>query len=211
VARLNNSTRAERSRALIRDEGSAESLIESWEAECKLTQAAARGRPDAQRQLLQRALPVVRRTVRYLLRSSQDVDDAVQSSLLAVLDSAGRFAGRASLNTWVTRITTRTTLRYAQKQRTLVPADQLDVAVEPVSGHREEEFPRRVWEYLEKLPEPQRVAIVLRHGLDYGVQEIAEVTESSPNTVKYRLKEALEKIRRLVRLDLSLGGKGHED
>lgn len=211
MARQNNSTRAGALPALIPDEDSAESLIESWEAECTLMRGAARGQPDAQRELLQRALPVVRRTVRYLLSGSQDADDAVQASLLAVLDSAGRFAGRASLNTWVTRITTRTTLRYARKQRTLVPAEELDVSVEPASTGREDEFPRRVWEYLEKLPEPQRVAIVLRHGLDYGVQEIAEATESSPNTVKYRLKEALEKLRRLVRVDLSSGGKRRED
>lgn len=207
----NNSTRAKALSALISGEGAAEPLDESWEAECTLTQAAARGQLDAQHELLRRALPIVRRTVRYLLRSSQDADDAMQASLLAVLDSAGRFAGRASLNTWVTRITTRTTLRYARKQRTLVPAEELDLPVESGAVERSEEFPQRVWEYLEKLPEPQRVAIVLRHGLDYAVQEIAEATETSPNTVKYRLKEALEKIRRLVRLDLSLRGKRHDE
>lgn len=211
MRRQNNSTRAEALPALIRDEDSARSLIDSWDAECALTQAAARGQADAQRELLQRALPVVRRTVRYLLRSSQEVDDAVQASLLAVLESAGRFGGRARLSTWVSRIAVRTTLRQARKQRILLPAEELELPAEPASAPRDEEFPRRIWEYLDKLPEPQRLAILLRHGLDYGVQEIAEATESSPNTVKYRLKEALEKLRRMVRVDLSLRGQRHDD
>jgi RNA polymerase sigma factor (sigma-70 family) len=64
---------------------------------------------------------------------------------------------------------------------------------------------------LRQLPEPQRVAVVLRYGLDYSVNEIAQATETSPNTVKYRLKEALAKMRRLVHRDRALRGDRHED
>ena len=58
---------------------------------------------------------------------------------------------------------------------------------------------QRLWEQVEKLPEPQRLAIVLRYGLEFSVEEIAEATNASENTVKYRLKEALAKLRRHVR------------
>ena len=184
---------------------------QSWDADAKLTQAAARGDTNAQRELLQRALPVARRTARYLLGRSQGLDDAVQATLLAVLRSAPRFQGRSSLITWVARIATRTTLRLAQKQRALVPAGALDVIPAPdLAEGKSDEIPRRVWEYLEQLPQPQRVAIVLRYALDYSVDDIAEATESSPNTVKYRLKEALAKLRRLVRQDLAIRGARHD-
>jgi RNA polymerase sigma-70 factor (ECF subfamily) len=150
---------------------------------------------------------VVERTARRLLGKSQDLDDAIQASLLAVLRSASRFHGRSSLSTWVTRVTTRTTLRLAQKQRGLVPREAIEIATPPDSTMtRRDALPRGVWEYVEQLPEPQRQAILLRHGLDYSVGDIAEATETSPNTVKYRLKEALAKMRRLVRQDLAVRG-----
>ena len=178
---------------------------QSWDADARLIHGAAQGDTSAQCELWRQALPVARRTARCLLGRSQDLDDAIQASLLAVLRSAPRFHGRSSLNTWVTRITTRTTLRLVQKQRGLVPLEAVEVVYTPESvTARGEELPRKVWEYLEQLPELQRQAIVLRHGLDYSVGDIAEATESSPNTVKYRLKEALAKMRRLVRRDLAV-------
>lgn len=182
-----------------------------WEADARLTHAAAKGDPAAQRELLRRALPVVRRTVWHLLGRSQDTEDAIQATLLAVLHSLGRFEGRSRLDTWVTRIAIRTTLRLAEKQRALVPVDMPESEPTlPTSRGAFEELPRRVSEYLAYLPPVQRVAVVLRHGLDYTVDEIAEATEASRNTVKYRLKEALATIRRLVRRDLTTRGRRHD-
>jgi RNA polymerase sigma-70 factor (ECF subfamily) len=43
--------------------------------------------------------------------------------------------------------------------------------------------------------------LVLRHMLDYSIDDIAELTEVSPNTVKDRLLHAREQLRRLVRRD----------
>lgn len=188
---------------------------ESWASDAKLTQAAARGEATAQRELLERALPVVRHAVRQLLGPSQQVEDAVQASLVAVLGSAPRFRGDCALSTWVTRIATRITLRLAKKERSLVPVDPLEAfdvldAPSAASPGAEEAIPRSVSEYLDLLPHPQRVAIVLRHGHDYTVDDIAEATESSRNTVKYRLKEALATLRRLIRQDLAVRGRHHD-
>jgi RNA polymerase sigma factor (sigma-70 family) len=173
--------------------------------------AAAGGHVDAQRELLQRALPVARRTARYLLGRSPDLDDAVQTTLLAVLRGARGFRGCSSLVTWVTRIATRTTLRLARRERRIVATQ----AIDGLPGHeradpKAEEAPRTVWEYLERLPQPQRVAIVLRYALDYSVDDIAKATESPADTVKYRIKGALAKMRRLLRQDLAVRGARHE-
>ena len=186
---------------------------ESWESDAKLTRAAARGDLTAQRELLERALPVVRHTVRQLRGPAQDAEDAVQATLLAVLRSAPRFRGDCSLGTWTSRIAARVTLRMAKKSRSLVAVGSLE-AMEALSAsppeRRLDEVPRPVSEYLDRLPHPQRVAIVLRHGFDYTVDDIAEVTEASRNTVKYRLKEALATVRRLIRQDLAVRGRRHD-
>jgi RNA polymerase sigma-70 factor (ECF subfamily) len=56
-----------------------------------------------------------------------------------------------------------------------------------------------VREYLDRLSEPARTVLVLRHGFEYSIEEIAELTGVSPNTVKDRLLRAREAIRRIVR------------
>ncbi len=185
---------------------------EPWDADARLTRAAAEGDTAAKRELLLRALPVVRRTARQILGRSQETDDAVQATLLEVLQSLGRFEGRSSLDTWVTRIAIRTTLRLAEKQRALFPVDVLESGpAAPSSRGALEGIPRPIAEYLDHLPPRQRAAVVLRHGLDFTVDEIAEATRTSRNTVKYRLKEALATIRRLVRRDLATRGRRHDD
>jgi RNA polymerase sigma-70 factor (ECF subfamily) len=184
---------------------------EPWDAGAKLAREAARGDRDAQHELLRCALPVVRQTARRLFGRSQDTEEAIQATLLEVLRSSGRFQGRSSLKTWVTRISIRTMLRLAEKQRVLVPVDMLEPEpIPPPERGASEALPVRLSDYLDQLPLQQRVAIVLRHGLDYTVDEIADATATSRNTVKYRLKEALSTIRRLVRRDLAMRGKRHD-
>jgi RNA polymerase sigma-70 factor (ECF subfamily) len=174
-----------------------------WAAAASLAAAAARGDPKAKRDLLSVAAPVACRTVRHLLKDPQDEEDAVQSTLLAVLASAARFRGHASLEHWVSRIAFRTTLRLAQKQRALVPTDMLDVLPAPSREGMSDDIPRPIEEYLQRLPPPQREALVLRYALGYSVSDVADATASPCDTVKYRLKGALAKLRRLIGRDLA--------
>jgi RNA polymerase sigma-70 factor (ECF subfamily) len=71
-----------------------------------------------------------------------------------------------------------------------------------------------VRQYLDRLSEPQCTVLLLRHGFGYSIEEIAEITEVSPNTVKDRLLRARATIRRLMRRErlasdvwLSEGGR----
>jgi RNA polymerase sigma factor (sigma-70 family) len=52
--------------------------------------------------------------------------------------------------------------------------------------------------YLEALSEPQRTALVLRHVMECSIEEIAEETNVSVNTVKDRLVRALARIRESI-------------
>jgi RNA polymerase sigma-70 factor (ECF subfamily) len=46
--------------------------------------------------------------------------------------------------------------------------------------------------------------LVLRHVLEYSIEEIASITESSPNTVKDRLLQARRQIRQGIRRDTAI-------
>jgi RNA polymerase sigma-70 factor (ECF subfamily) len=110
----------------------------------------------------------------------------------------------------------RTAVRHARHRRVRSARDasldpeQLTSESATPADHR---VPRAIIEYLAELPETRRVALVLRHVMGYSVEEIAELTEVSPNTVKDRLHHAREQVRKTLRRELGLlpaGRRNHE-
>jgi RNA polymerase sigma-70 factor, ECF subfamily len=157
---------------------------------------AATADPNAQRLIANRLMDRVQRLSRSLLQNRADASDASQASLLEILKSAGTFRGESSLERWADRIVVRTALRAAAKRRAegVTMWDDVDMAV-----HGSSDPSVMVREYLERLSEPARTVLVLRHGFEYSIEEIAELTAVSPNTVKDRLLRAREAIRRIIR------------
>ncbi|MEZ4381849.1 MAG: RNA polymerase sigma factor [Nannocystaceae bacterium] len=163
--------------------------------------------PNAQRTLVRRLLPRVRRATRALLRDRADADDATQLCLIEVLGSARSFRGSGSIEAWSDRITIRTTLRQAKRQRSRL--QRIDAATEPdaLSGGVAADaslltdLPRALEEYLRELTEARREALILRHVLGHSIDEIAAITEVSRNTVKDRLVTARQELRKMIRRD----------
>lgn len=52
-----------------------------------------------------------------------------------------------------------------------------------------------LWDALDQLPDPQRVAVVLRYYADRSIDEIATITDRPPNTVKSDLRRALASLK----------------
>jgi RNA polymerase sigma-70 factor (ECF subfamily) len=156
-----------------------------------------------------RLRPRIATIARALLRHSADADDATQASLLEILRAAESFRGDGSFDGWADRIAVRTTLRLARQRRVRgLRVDDTEpdaIAEEPPHDSLREMLPRELSEYLAELPEIRRTALVLRHALGYSIEEIAELTGVSPNTVKDRLLAAREQVRRHVRRDLATG------
>jgi RNA polymerase sigma-70 factor (ECF subfamily) len=175
----------------------------------QLMALAAAADPTAQRLIASRLMDRVQRLSRSLLQNNADASDASQASLLEILKSAGTFRGESSLERWADRIVVRTALRSAAKRRAegMTMWDDVDMAV-----HGSSDPSVIVREYLDRLSEPARTVLVLRHGFEYSIEEIAELTGVSPNTVKDRLLRAREAIRRIVRreqlLDTASGRGG---
>ncbi len=169
---------------------------------------AARGEPGAQAWLLDQVMPRVRRITRAFLKSPADADDAAQLALLAILRSASTYRGEASLSAWAKRIAVRTTLRYLEGERRTPSAPAATDGEElpaPDDARPSEALARDVREYLDELPEAQRNAIILHHALGYSVDEIAGLTEVSPDTVKGRLKLGTAALRKRIRQEIAIG------
>jgi RNA polymerase sigma factor (sigma-70 family) len=163
----------------------------------ELMARVAAGEGAAQLVLARRLLGRVQRLCRALLRNAHDAQDAAQVSMIEILQSARGFRGDSSLEHWADRITVRTTLRASRKekrvQRTPIEAEPVR-ATAPIGEHAV-----LAQEYLLRLSERQRTVLILRHGLEYSIDEIADLTGISANAVKDRLLRGRSLMRKMFR------------
>lgn len=173
-----------------------------------LARKASTGDRTAQSIVARRVLPRVRKVARSLATSTADADDAAQHALLEVLRSCHSFRGDASLERWAARIATRAALRHLQRERKRSTAGEEvveDSAAIAPGPSLADDLPRGLQAYLRELPEAQRNALVLHHALGYSLDEVAELTDVSPNTVKGRLRLGLAALRKHVRREQRIG------
>jgi RNA polymerase sigma-70 factor (ECF subfamily) len=175
------------------------------ESDLALMSLVARQDARAQRLLVERLSQRVRRITRLLSGGSVDPDDAAQLSLLEILRSAESFRVATSLERWADRISARTTLRLVRREhqrrnlltRWLVPGSL------PWGKKEEVGQSDRIGldAVLARLSPRRREALVLRHALEFSVEEIAELTGAPPGTVKDRLVAGRKQMRRLLERD----------
>jgi len=179
-------------------------IADNHEAVALAAQAAA-GDTNAQRQLVERLHRRVQSIAFSILGNALDAEDATQVILMEILKCIGSFRGD-SLTGWSDRIAARTAIRHARQRRIhglrFEATENLDnLAWSRDAAYADADHARDLRDYLAQLPEARREVLVLRHMLDYSIDEIAELTEVSPNTVKDRLLHAREQMRRLIRRD----------
>jgi len=182
----------------------------------ELVRRALSGDANARRQIVEQLSRRVRGIALSILGNAADADDATQSIFLELFQSLPSFRGE-NLLPWADSIAVRTAVRHARSRRV---RSARDASVDPeeltseAATPAEHGVPRAIIEYLGELPETRRVALVLRHVMGYSVEEIAELTEVSPNTVKDRLLQAREQVRKTLRRELGLlplgGRRNHE-
>jgi RNA polymerase sigma-70 factor (ECF subfamily) len=141
-----------------------------------------------------------------ILGNQADADDAMQAIFVELMRSLGTFRG-GKLVAWADTIAVRTAVRHARHRRVRGARDadiDPEVLASDLRPPAQHNVPRPILEYLAELPETRRVALVLRHVMGYSVDEIAELTGVSSNTVKDRLVTAREQVRKSLRRELGL-------
>lgn len=175
-----------------------------------LVHAALGGDAQAQRQIVEVLDPRITAIAVAILGNAYDVEDAVQSSFLELFRSLHGFQG-TDLGPWARAIAVRTALRAARERR-LRTARAASVDPETLGFEislRHHHVPRNISEYLAELPKARSLALVLRHVLGYSVEEIAQQTNVSPNTVKDRLQQARRQVKQAVRREQQLNIRKH--
>ena len=147
----------------------------------------------------------------------EEARDVCQETFLRAYRALPRFRGQAKFSSWLYRIALnlcRDWMRRERRAPTIQPpkdVDLLDLAAaaepsEPIEDLvARRDLTRLVEQAMARLPEEQRTAIVLKeyHGLTF--QEIADVVGCPLSTVKTRLYQGLNVLRR--ELAKSAGGR----
>ena len=136
-------------------------------------------------------------------------EDLTQETFLRVVKQAGAYEQRAKFTTWLFTLA-RNLCIDASRRRKHRKAQSLDAADEEgtsllertagtgpavdrqVIGHQ---LQARLEAAIESLPEDQREVFLMRESADLSFKEIADVIGASENTVKSRMRYALEKLR----------------
>jgi RNA polymerase sigma-70 factor (ECF subfamily) len=172
--------------------------------------------------------PVFNFILRYTGQRAR-AEDLLQETWLKVVRSAGEYEPRARFTTWVYTIARNLCVDSARKE-SYRQADSLDA---PASGSDEgdgralgEMLPdggnspergahnARLRPMLERalssLPDEQREVFILREFSGIAFKEIAQVTNTAENTVKSRMRYALEGLRKRL-TELGVDGDLAED
>jgi RNA polymerase sigma-70 factor (ECF subfamily) len=186
------------------------SVVIDAQADVQLMAAVAASDAAAQRTVVQRLARRVRKITGLLCQTAADADDAAQLALIEIIKSAGTFRVATSLERWAERVTIRTTLRAARRERSRrgllerwLPAGVLPWGGPAIQSSVEEVSLDTL---LRRLSPDRREAFLLHHALDYTVEEVAELTGAPVGTVKDRLVAARKQLRKLLRFEMRAVG-----
>ena len=170
---------------------------------------AADGDVAAQKAVTRRLMKRVRSIAKGVLSDPFDIDDATQIALLEILSSAGVYRAQSRLEVWADRISIRVAMRVVRdrkaRQLRLDSGQEPDQLAARTVQPSLPETPRAIQDYLRELSNDRRTAFVLRHVFEYSLDEIAQLTGASRNTVKDRLISARTEVRRRIRRELLTG------
>src|SRR6266478_4099507 len=162
----------------------------------RLMQLVSGGDTSAFEQLIERHQALVAGTVARMLGSNSDVEDIAQQVFIRVWKSARRYVPRAKFTTWLLKITRNLVFNELRrtKRRAHVPL-QPEPGVEdtplkdetnpaPDASLLESELQQAIEEAIQRLPESQRMALILRRYEQLSYEQIAEVLDLSVPAVK---------------------------
>ncbi len=181
--------------------------------ETELIAKARAGDGDAFRELIELHRRELQTHCYRMLGSLHDAEDALQDTLLAAWQGLGAFEGRSTFRTWLYRIATnrclnrlRTTKRRGPKEWDIPGVEPPEptglnevVWLEPFPDallgpelryERSEAISLAFVTALQLLPARQRAVLILREVLDYRASEVADMLDTTVESVNSALKRA---------------------
>lgn len=173
--------------------------------DAELVAGIARGDPGATRVFVERHLNRLHGLAWRLLGNRADAEEVVQDVFIRVWEHAGRWeAGRARFDTWMYRVTVNLCYDRLRRRREILtdmPPDVPDSAPDAAQLLHASQVAARVRGALNRLPERQRMAIVLSHHQGLSNPQTAEILGLSVEAVESLLSRGRRKLRTLMKQD----------
>jgi len=166
---------------------------------------AQQGEPEAFGPLVQRYQPRVFSLVYHLVRRRDEVEDLAQEIFIKAFRAIRSYNFQSSFATWLSRIATNHCYDYLRHERASRVSfywqmgedsqreleSNAESQPEHALNHEEQTVLKDlVGKLLDRAPANDRKILLLKELQDYSVEEIAEILNLKPTTVKVRLHRA---------------------
>ncbi len=158
----------------------------------------------AEEKLFCRVYPRILKIVWLVLGDGRHTEDIAQVAAMQVFKSLESFRGLGSIEAWAERIAYRTTMRAIKKEKkknamffSLKEKDGVHNETPEKTVSRRQLFEILV-NKMERIPQKRRIPLLLHLAYGYTVREVSELTETSQNTIKARLKTGFRELRAVL-------------
>lgn len=180
-----------------------------------LIRRAANGDATALEPLMLTHQQAVFRLAYLLLGDPDDAEDVAQETFLRAWKYLKRFDDTRPLRPWLLSITSNLASNKRRSAGRHVSALMRSFQNEPPPDTVEEKNVQHteshaLWKAVQTLNITDQQIVYLRYFLDLSVSETAEALNVAEGTVKSRLSRALEKLRKVIKLDFPVLVEGPE-
>ena len=169
------------------------------ESDSELLERFENGEKEAFTELVIRHQKSVYSLAYRLIGDEREASDIAQRVFVNAYSSISSFRRKSEFRTWIFRITINLCKNYfrSNPEKREVQLEGLPLAQPetPLTQLLEEERKMRVKAMLDRLPEKQRLTIILRVYQELSYKEIAKLINCAEGTVKANIFHALNKLR----------------
>lgn len=161
--------------------------------------AVLAGERSAYAELVQRYERAVQAAAMEILRNHHSAQDVAQEAFVTAYRKLGQLQEGAAFGGWVLRIARRLAVRAGRQRLRPVSIESSGDVPAPSCNGRLDEESEMLLKHVLRLPEQERVVVMLRYFSSRSVQEIAEATRRPVGTVTKQLSRAHERLREWLR------------
>ena len=177
----------------------------------ELVEDVKKGNIDAFEDIVKKYENKVYGIVFHMMKNQNEVEDLAQEVFLKVYKNLDRFKGDSSLYTWIYKITVNLCLDELKKRKNIIYLDEKisveegEIDKELPSNERsqeelyeDKELKENLHRCINKLPDKQKMMIVLRDIKGFSYDEMAKITNNKIGTVKSQINRARLKLKELL-------------
>ena len=174
-----------------------------FDEDSELLDRLATGDEAAFRTLVERHIDRAYAIALRIIGNAADAEDVVQDTMLKIWSHRGRWQhGRAKFSTWLYRVISNRCIDLRRKPRTenveAVP-EVADGQPDAASVIERNELSGMLEVAMQRLPEQQRLAVILSYHENMSNGEIAQVMDTTIAAVESLLKRGRQQLRQLLR------------